>query len=313
MYIARVPNRNSPPAILLRESYREQGKVKTRTLGNLSHLPEHIIDLVDRSLKGETFLSAGDAFEEVRSWHHGHVDAVLRVFKRLDFASLIEPRRCRERDLVLAMVAGRILEPDNEHNSKLANPRWWPITTLPSLLEVGGAQEDDLYEAMDWLLDRQAKIEKKLAARHLKADGLVLYDLTSSYFEGLTCPLAALGHNRDGKQGKLQVNYGLLTDDRGCPVSLSVFPGNTLDHETLVTQAMQVKNQFEIKTIVLVGDRGMITQKVIDGHLRNLEGIDWITALKSGAIQRLVTGEQLQLGLFDERSLFEMTAPEYPG
>lgn len=312
MYIATVPNRKSPPAILLRESYREDGKVKTRTLANLSRLPADVIDLIRRSLKGQKFVSIEDRFQQVDSWHHGHVDAVLRTMKKLNFERLINSRRCKERDLVVAMVAGRILEPDNEQNSKLANTRWWEITTLPSILGLDGVNEDDLYNAMDWLLDRQKTIEKKLADRHLNTGGIVLYDLSSSYFEGVTCPLAALGHNRDGKKGKLQVNYGLLTDDRGCPVAVSVFPGNTLDHKTLTSQTEMMKNQFDIQSMVLVGDRGMITQKLIDEELRESSGVDWITALKSGAIQKLAKEGQIQLGLFDEINLFEISSEDYP-
>ena len=313
MFVATIPNRKSPPAILLRESYRENGKVKTRTLSNLSHLPKYIIDLIRRSLKGEKFLSIDDDFERVDSWHHGHVDAVHRAMKRIGFECLINARRCKERDLVVAMVVGRILEPDNEKNSKLANTRWWDTTTLPSMLNLDGVDEDDLYEAMDWLLKRQERIEKKLAHRHLTEGGMVLYDLTSSYFEGVTCPLAALGHDRDGKKGKLQVNYGLLTDDRGCPVAVSVFPGNTSDSKTVTCQTQKMRERFGIQTMVLVGDRGMITQKLIDEDLRQLPGVDWITALRSETIQKLVKTGQVQLGLFDEVNLFEITAPAYPG
>lgn len=312
MYIATVPNRKSPPAILLRESYREDGKVKSRTLANLSRLPEDIINLIRRSLKGQKFLSIEDDFQQVESWHHGHVDAVLLAMKKLGFERLISTRRCKERDLVVAMVVGRILEPDNEKNSKLANTRWWDITTLPSILGLEGANEDDLYNAMDWLLDRQERIEKKLAARHLDNGGFVLYDLSSSYFEGVTCSLAALGHCRDGKKGKLQVNYGLLTDDRGCPVAVSVFPGNTLDHQTLISQSEMVKDQFNIQSMVLVGDRGMITQKIIDEELREAPGVDWITALKSGSIKKLVKKGHVQLGLFDELNLFELSSEDFP-
>jgi transposase len=320
MYIATVPNRNSPPAILLRESYREKGKVKTRTLSNLSRLPKPIIDLIRRSLKGEKLLSVDEGFEKVNSWHHGHVDAVLRAMRRLGFDRLISARRCKERELVIAMVVGliamvvgRILEPDNEQNSKLANTRWWKITTLPSTLDLEAVDEDDLYGAMDWLLERQESIEKKLVRRHLTDSGLVLYDLTSSYFEGITCPLAALGHNRDGKKGKLQVNYGLLTDDRGCPIAVSVFPGNTLDHQTLMSQTEMMRDQFGIQTMVVVGDRGMITQKLIDTELRGIPGVDWITALRSGTIQKLVNDNHIQLSLFDEMNLCEITIDEYPG
>ena len=313
MYIATVPNRNSPPAILLRESYREKGKVKTRTLSNLSRLPKPIIDLIRRSLKGEKLLSVDEGFEKVNSWHHGHVDAVLRAMRRLGFDRLISARRCKERELVIAMAVGRILEPDNEQNSKLANTRWWKITTLPSTLDLEAVDEDDLYGAMDWLLERQESIEKKLVRRHLTDSGLVLYDLTSSYFEGITCPLAALGHNRDGKKGKLQVNYGLLTDDRGCPIAVSVFPGNTLDHQTLMSQTEMMRDQFGIQTMVVVGDRGMITQKLIDTELRGIPGVDWITALRSGTIQKLVNDNHIQLSLFDEMNLCEITIDEYPG
>lgn len=312
MYVATIPNRKSPPAILIRESYRQEGKVKTRTISNISKLPGHVIELIERSLKGETFITAKDDFEKVESWHHGHVDAVLLAMKKLGFDRLINSRKCKERDIVVAMVAGRILEPDNEKNSKLANTRWWDITTLPSILNLQNVDEDDLYSAMDWLLERQDKIEKKLSKRHLSNGGMVLYDLTSSYFEGVSCPLAARGYNRDGKKGKLQVNYGLLTDKRGCPVSVSVFPGNMKDSQTVMSQVEKVREQFNIQEIVLVGDRGMITQKLIDENLQNLKGIDWITALKSGSIQKLVKEEQIQLSLFDEINLFEITTPEYP-
>ena len=194
--------------------------------------------------------------------------------------------------------------------SKLATTRWWHTTTLPESLGVADANEDDLYAAMDWLLERQERIEKKLAGRHLKKGGLVLYDLSSSYFEGVTCPLAAMGYSRDGKRDRLQVNYGLVTDERGCPVAVSVFAGNESDSTTLMPQVEMVRNRFGIKTLVLVGDRGMISQKQIDDDLRNLEGVDWITALKSASIRKLIDGGQLQLGLFDERNLFELTHPD---
>ena len=219
MYITAIPNRSSPPAILLRESYREGDRVKTRTLSNLSKLPADAIELLKRHLAGERFICTTAAFDTVRSWHHGHVQAVREAMSRIGFDRLISARPCREGDLVLAMVAARILEP----NSKLATTRWWHGTTLAKTMGVEDADEQALYGAMDWLFQRQERIEKKLADRHLQEDGLVLYDLSSSYFEGHCCPLAARGHNRDKKQGKLQVNYGLLTDARGCPVSVSVF------------------------------------------------------------------------------------------
>ena len=308
MYIATVPNRGSPPAILLREGYRDGGKVKNRTLANLSHWPPAKVDLLRRVLRDEPLTPSTALFEVLASRHHGHVQAVRTAMHRLGVDTLIASRPSRERDLVVAMVAARILEPD----SKLATTRWWHTTTLPGDLEVSDADEDTLYEAMDWLLDRQARIEQKLAARHLRAGGLVLYDLTSSYFEGTTCPLAAFGHNRDGKKGKLQVNYGLLTDGRGCPVAVSVFPGNTGDPPTLRPAVQQVRERFGIETLVIVGDRGMISQTQITA-LQRLEGVDWITALKTGAIRALMADGHLQLGLFDERNLFELTHPDFPG
>jgi transposase len=308
MYIATIPNRGSPPAILLREGYREKGKVKNRTLANLGKWPKEKLETLRLLLRGEKLAPAAELFEVTASHLHGHVDAVLRAMRRLGFDELIASTRSRERDLVLGMVAARIIEPD----SKLATTRWWHTTTLPAELGVVDADEDDLYDTMDWLLKRQPSIEKKLAARHLKEVGLVLFDLTSSYFEGVTCPLAARGHDRDGKKGKLQVNWGLLTDDRGRPVAVSVFKGNTGDPKTLMPQVRKVKEDFGIETMVMVGDRGMITQTQID-EIKGLDGVDWITALKTEGIKKLVEGGALQMELFDERNLFEMTHPDYPG
>ncbi len=308
MYIATVPNRDSPPAILLREGYRERGKVKNRTLANLSHWPAEQVELLRRVLRGERLAPVDQLFEVVASPHHGHVQAVRLAMQRLACEPLIASRPSRERALVVAMVAARILEPD----SKLATTRWWHTTTLPADLGVADADEDDLYAAMDWLLERQARIERKLAARHLQEGGLVLYDLTSSYFEGSTCPLAAFGHDRDGKKGKLQVNYGLLTDARGCPVAVSVFKGNTGDPKTLLPHVERVRADFGLEHLVLVGDRGMISQTQITA-LKGLPGVDWITALKTGAIRELVAGGHLQLGLFDERNLFALHHPDFPG
>ncbi|MBW2641926.1 MAG: IS1634 family transposase [Deltaproteobacteria bacterium] len=309
MYIATIPNRNSPPAILLRESYREKGKVKNRTLANLSSLPPQSIDILRRSLKGENLVST-DAFEIVEdgSPAHGHVDAVMTAMRRLDFSKLICSRRSRQRDLVVAMVAARILEP----KSKLATTLWWADTTLPEILNVSDADEDDLYDAMDWLLKRQSRIENKLAGRHLEENGLALYDLTSSYFEGQTCPLAAMGHNRDGKKGKLQVNYGLLTNRKGIPVAVSVFEGNTGDPKTLMPQVDKMRDTFGIEQFVMVGDRGMLTQKQVDA-LYDIDGVDWIGALRPEAIKKLATSGAIQMGLFDERNLFELKHPDFPG
>jgi transposase len=308
MHIDVVPNRGSNPAFLLRESFRDGKKVRKRTLANLSALSRDQIEAIRAILKGGKLAPVGDFFEVVSSRHHGHVQAVLAAMRRLGFESLVASRPSRERSLVVAMVAARVLEP----RSKLATTRWWSDTTLPEIFGVTDASEDDLYSAMDWLLSRQGHIEKKLAARHLEEDGLVLYDLSSSYFEGSHCPLASLGHNRDGKKGKLQVNYGLLTDRRGCPVAISVFKGNTNDSKTLMPQVRKVKDAFGIQRLVLVGDRGMIAQKQID-EIKDSSGVEWITALRTEAIRKLVDGGALQLGLFDERNLFELTHPDFPG
>jgi transposase len=307
MFIATVPNRGSPPAVLLRESYREGGHVKSRTLANLSKLPADALEVLRRSLKGERLVPVGEAFEVVQSLHHGHVDAVLSTMQRLAMADLLASHPSHERDVAMALIAARILEP----HSKLATTRWWHVTTLPTSLGVSEADEDDLYTAMDWLLACQARVESKLAARHLHNDGMALYDLSSSYFEGVTCPLAARGHNRDGKPGKLQVNYGLLTNPLGIPVAVSVFKGNTGDPKTLLPQVDTLRDAFGLERIVLVGDRGMITQTQIDA-LRARDGLDWIGALRPEAIKKLVREGALQMGLFDARNLFELTHPDFP-
>jgi hypothetical protein len=292
---------------LLRRSYREGARVRNETLGNLSHLPAHVIALIRRTLRGETLVPA-DHFEVVRSLAHGDVHAVLTTMDRLGFGRLLASRRCPEADLVAAMVAARVLAP----HTKLATTRWWQTRTLADDLGVRDASEDDLYAAMDWLRARQDRIERTLAARHLTAGGLVLYDLTSSYFEGTTCPLAKRGHNRDGKRDKLQVNYGLVTDGRGCPVAVSVFDGNVSDSTTLLPQVTRLREDFGVREVVLVGDRGMIAQKTIDA-LAAVDGVRWITALKSVQIRTLLEGGALQLGLFDDRDLFELTHSAYPG
>jgi transposase len=233
---------------------------------------------------------------------------VMTAMKHLGLEDILASTSSRERSLVVGMIAARIIDPE----SKLATTRWWHTTTLPDILGVHDADEDDLYDAMDWLLKRQGHIERKLAARHLKEGGMALYDLSSSYFEGSTCPLAALGHSRDGKRGTLQVNYGLLTDDHGRPVSISVYAGNTGDPKTLMPQVQKIKEDFGIKTMVLVGDRGMISQKQVD-EISAVGGMDWITALKTGAIVKLIDDKILQLELFDERNIFEFTHPDFPG
>jgi transposase len=310
MYIASIPNRDSPPAILLREGYRKDGKVKTRTLANLSKLPTEAVDVLRQVLKGKQMVSTDEAFEIVEdgSRTHGNAEAVLTAMRRLGFSGLINSRPSRQRDLVVAMVAARILKPQ----SKLATTRCWSSTTLAEMLGVTQATENELYEAMDWLLEHQAHIEQKLATRHLADDSLALYDLTSSYFEGVTCPLAKLGYSRDGKKGTLQVNYGLLTNQQGIPVAVSVFQGNSGDPKTLMPQVDKIREEFDIKQFVLVGDRGMITQKQVDA-LQDIEGCGWISALRPGAISKLVASDSIQMGLFDERNLFELTHPDFPG
>ena len=309
MYIDIVPNRNSPPAVLLRESVREGKRVRKRTVANLSSLPTDQVEMIRRVLKGEKLGPVEAGLECIRSQHHGHVEAVRMAMRQLGFDKLIDAKVSRERDLVIAMVAGRIIAPEA---SKLGMTQAWADTTLADDLGVADAHEDDLYEAMDWLIERQEIIEKKLAKRHLKEGGLVLFDLTSSYFEGVTCPLAKLGYSRDGKPGTLQVNYGILTDSRGCPVSVSVFDGNTGDPKTLLPQVEKVKNDFGIGSLVMVGDRGMISNVQIDA-IRKMDGVDWITALKSGAIRDLVNSSALQLDLFDDRNLISLTHEDFPG
>jgi len=293
---------------LLRRSYREDGKVKNETVGNLSHLPEPLIEVIRRALRGETFVSAAERLEVMRSRAHGHVEAVHLAMRLLGIDSLIAARGCVERDRICALIAARVLAP----HTKLATARWWQTTTLAEEFGVTDADADDLYAAMDWLLERQPQIERKLAARHLGEGSLALYDLSSSYFEGSHCPLAKIGYSRDGRKNKPQVNYGLLTDRRGCPISVSVYEGNTGDAKTLMPQVQKLRESFGLERLVLVGDRGMISHKAI-GELKTLEGMDWITALKSVQIRALVESGAVQLGLFDERNLFELSHPDYPG
>jgi transposase len=293
---------------LLRRSFRKDGKVKNETLGNLSHLPDSVIDLIRRSLAGQTFVPADEAFEICSSRAHGHVQAVSTAMQRLGFASLLATKPCAERDLVQAMVASRILAPA----TKLATTRLWHTNTLAEEFGVQDASEDDLYGAMDWLLTAQDRIQRKLAARHLQEDSLVLYDLSSSYFEGTHCPLAKLGYSRDRKRGTLQVNYGLLTDERGCPVAISVHEGNTSDSTTFMPQVKRLREEFGVRRVVMVGDRGMISQKAIDEMSADAD-LAWITALRSGSIRALVEQRHLQLGLFDERNLLEISSPDFPG
>jgi Transposase DDE domain len=308
MYIDFVPNRGSKPAILLRESIREGKRIRKRTIANLSALTLEQAEAIRLVLKGGQLAPADSSLECIRSLPHGHVEAVRTAMRRLGFEKLIDGRASRERDLAVAMVAGRIISPEA---SKLAMTHALADTTLAEELGVADAHEDELYAAMDWLIERQDKIEKRLAKRHLKEGGLVLFDLTSSSFEGVTCPLARIGYSRDGKPGTLQVSYGLLADSRGCPVAVSVFEGNTADPKTLLPQVEKVRGTFGIASLVMVGDRGMISNVQIEA-MRKMEGVDWITALKSGAIATLANSGQLQLDLFDERNLISFTSKDYP-
>ena len=309
MYIDFVPNRTSKPAILLRESIREGQRIRKRTIANLSALTLEQAEAIRLVLKGEKLAPAGGGLDCIRSLPHGHVEAVRIAMRRLGFEKLIDGKASRERDLAAAMVAARIIAPEA---SKLAMTHAWSDTTLAEDFSVADAHEDELYAAMDWLIERQDRIEKRLAKRHLKEGGLVLFDLTSSSFEGVTCPLAKIGYSRDGKPGTLQVNYGLLTDARGCPVAVSVFEGNTADPRTLLPQVEKARDSFGIASLTMVGDRGMISNVQIEA-MRKMEGVGWITALKSGAIAALVKEGQLQPDLFDERNLISLTSEDYPG
>ena len=308
MYIETVPNRNSRPAVLLREGWREGKKICKRTLANLSDWSEARIEALRRVLKNEPLASPQDAFVIERSLPHGHVQALLSAIKRMGLDLLLAAKRVRERDLVLAMIVERLLHPC----SKLATTRLWHSSTLAEELGVTDATEDDLYEAMDWLLERQPRIEQKLAARHLSEGTQVLYDVTSSYYEGRTCPLMRFGHDRDGKRGRPIVVYGALTDAHGRPIALEVYPGNTGDPTTVPDQVQKLRSRFHLDHVVLVGDRRMLTHVQIE-KLKHYPGLGWISALRSADIQQLVQGGALQLSLFDEKNLAEIVAPEFPG
>jgi hypothetical protein len=313
MYVTRVPNRGSPPAILLRESYREEGKVKTRTLANLSRWPEHKVETLTRALKGlPPARDLSEAFEITRSLPHGHVAAVLGTACRLGIEELIDPAPSRRRDLVTAMLVAQVIAPA----SKLALARGLRSETATSslgqVLAVAGCDEDDLYAAMDWALERKDSIENALAARHLTNGTLVLYDVSSAAFEGRTCPLGAIGHPRDGVKGRLQIVYGLLCSTAGIPVAIEVFEGNTADPKTLAAQISKLKTRFRLSRVCLVGDRGMLTNARIRDEVRPAQ-LDWISALRAPQIKTLVEDGALQLSLFDEQDLLEITSPEFPG
>ena len=308
MYIETVPNRNSPPAVLLREGWREGKKTLKRTIANLSDWPKHKIETFRRLLRDEVLVSPADLFETERTLPHGHVDAIMGTIRKIGLDCAISSKRCPERDLVLAMIVERLVHPC----SKLATTRLWHSTTLAEDLSVQDADEDDLYEAMDWLLVRQERIEKKLAERHLTDGAVVLYDVSSSYYEGRKCPLAKLGHDRDGQKGLPIIVYGILTDGEGRPVAVSVYPGNTGDPTTVPDQVDKVRQKFELSHLVIVGDRGMLTQPQIN-KLKTHPGLGWITALTSVSIRKLAKQGTLQRSLFDEKNLAEITSPDLPG
>ena len=298
---------------LLRRTFRQDGKVKHETLGNISHLPDHIIDLVRRALKGETLVNPESLFSCVRSSPHGHVAAVLGCLKQLGLHSLIAGPASRPRDLVLAMIVARVIDA----RSKLATARALTpesaVSTLATALRLGTVDENELYQAMDWLLTRQQGIEQRLAKRHLSDNTLVLYDLTSSYFEGHCCPLAQRGHSRDGKRGTLQIVFGLLCTALGCPIAVEVFEGSTGDPKTVAAQVDKIRHRFGLQRVVLVGDRGMLTGARIREDLKGIDGMRWITTLRAPTIRKLIKAGQVAQSMFDERDLAEISSPEFPG
>ena len=313
MYIDIVPNRSSPPAILLRESIREGARVRKRTVANLSSLPMEQIHLIRRVLRGERLLSAEASLEVERTRPYGHVAAVLGTVRRVGLDRLLGTKRTPERDRVLAMIVARVLEPD----SKLATARGLgedgSLSTLSEALELESVTPESLYDALDWLLERQAAVEAKLAARHLREGTLLLYDITSTYLEGRHCPLAAHGYSRDGKPGKPQIVFGLLTTPEGCPVAVEVFSGNTADPATLASAVEKVRERFALKRVVWVADRGLLTSARIEAELRPHADFGWITALRAPAVQALHEEGVLQLSLFDQHDLAEITSGAYPG
>ena len=312
MYVATIPNRSSPPAILLRESYRQDGQVKTRTLANLTHWPPAQLEALRRVLRGDPVVAPEDALEIVRSLPHGHVAAVLGTVRRVGLDTIIAAKKGGHRELVVAMIVARILAPQ----SKLATARGLgpdtASTSLGETLHIEAADADDLYAAMDWLLRRQPRIEAALAARHLAEGTLVLCDLTSTYFEGHTCPLAQFGHSRDGKKGKVQIVVGLVGNAAGCPVAIEVFSGNTGDPTTLAPQLQKLRQQFHLQRLVLVGDRGLLTNARIRAELQPVPGLDWVTALRRPAIQQLVETGVLDLSRLAAADLLECADPTYP-
>jgi hypothetical protein len=313
MYIESVPNRNSPPAILLRESYHENGKVRKRTLCNLSDWPTAHIEGLRGVLKGGTVIASDhEAFTVTRSLPHGHAALVLGAARKIGLDSIIGAAGDRCRDLILAMIAARIIDPGSKLAAARALAPETATSSLGTMLGLGEVDENELYAALDWLGERQPAIETALARRHLKNGTLVLYDVSSSYMEGSCCSLAHRGYSRDGRKGTLQIVYGLLCAPDGCPVAIEVFDGNTGDPSTLAVQIQKLKQRFRLDHVVLVGDRGMITQARLTEDIKTA-GLDWITALRAPAIKELVKGGALQLSLFDDRDMASITSPDFPG
>ncbi|XUP05119.1 IS1634 family transposase [Microcystis aeruginosa FBCC-A68] len=315
MYIEKVPNRNSPPAVLLRESYREGEQVKKRTLANLSKLPDDIIDNLKLALKGATLsMTEGipNHFEVIRSLPHGHVMAILETIKKLGLDKIISEKSSRIRNLVVAMIVARIINP----KSKLATARGFNSETcsqsLGQLLDLEKADEDELYNALDWLLEKQDKIEKHLALKQLESGTLVLYDVTSTYLEGNGCELGKYGDNRDKKKGKTQIVFGLLCSAKGCPIAVEVFEGNTSDGATLSGQIEKVRKGWGIENVVWVSDRGIFTNSKIKELVKPIEGLDYITGLTKPQIRKLAEVEVIQLGLFEQVNLVEFESEDYP-
>ena len=312
MYIESVANRNSPPAILLRESYRDNGKVRKRTLCNLSDWPVAHIEGLRGVLRGGTVIAAErDAFTVLRTLPHGHVAAALGTARKIGLDRVLAPDGDRCRDLVLALLVSRILDPASKLATARALSPGTATSSLGEMLRLGGVDEDELYIALDWLLERQPAIETTLARRHLNSGTLVLYDVSSSYMEGRCCPLAKRGYSRDRKKGTLQITYGLLCAPDGCPIAIEVFDGDTADPMTLATQIEKLKQRFRLERVVMVGDRGMITQARITDEIKSA-GLDWITALRAPAIKGLLQSGALQLSLFDQRDIASITTPAFP-
>jgi len=316
MYIERIPNRSSPPAVLIRESYREDGKVKKRTLANLSKLPDVLVEQIGATLRG----NQGAAFPTteisvLRSLPHGHIAAVAGMIKKIGLSSILSSRRTTKRDLATAMIIHQIVVAGPKSKLALAQSLREETAhhSIATVLGLENASEKSIYQAMDWLLGRQEAIEKALADRHLREGSLILYDVTSTYFEGRTCPLAKFGHNRDKKKGKLQIVIGLLCTTEGCPIAIEVFEGNTADPKTLSSQFAKVRDQFEIRNIVWVGDRGMLTEARIRKEVEGTPGLDWISALRAPAIRSLIEADRIDRSLFDVENLAEITSPDFPG